>query len=650
MLKKSIGVGLLCLTGQAYANITVTITDDIVKDDNECSIREAVEYVNTYLTAPTGETDEQKTAREKIKNSGYYGCGGESATANIILKENETYLIDHTKNNNQEIQIKAALTLQTESNEFSTDTSKMGINNATIKASGTHRLFTIYDGNADISQINVKFSQVNLQGCGLTAVCADQGGIIFNREAITLEYVKLFNGYAHQGGAVFSEGVIAGSNDASASVVTMNSSILQNNQATDNGAVLYIGQPLFNIKNSVIRDNKILSNNQGMIFYSANQFNDETTGTTSFTRVAYIVNSTLFKNTGYLLNLRDGVSVNNVTAVDNSRGFYFDAPNEKAHIANSIVVNQQENCIYPSGDKIFTYNNLMGDDSCGSGQTGNLNTILSKQTDEYFKQLFASKDKKSIADDGTELSCERPSTTAAGAGLLCPFRTPKDTFLGYFKPRLLSKYSTLNDSPIVNKGRMYSDGKNQGLYSCESTDQRGLSRSEAVHCDIGAIELIISSDTISRVGADIQYGQIAEISITDSLADGELLPASECEAVLGLAKNYDLETWGVGCLRIEQSSVTPQSKGRMILDESGQLTYTPNSNWHGLDEFNLRIMTTVSRFSDSENNRDIVIPVRIVQSPVNDFKNDKVKVSGGALGGLSLLGLMVLAFRRNRKA
>lgn len=70
-------MGLLCLSGHALANINVTITEDIVRDDDECSIREAVTYVNRYLTAQDGESETEKTAREEIKNAGYNGCGGE---------------------------------------------------------------------------------------------------------------------------------------------------------------------------------------------------------------------------------------------------------------------------------------------------------------------------------------------------------------------------------------------------------------------------------------------------------------------------------------------------------------------------------------------------------------------------------------------
>ena len=42
--------------------------------------------------------------------------------------------------------------------------------------------------------------------------------------------------------------------------------------------------------------------------------------------------------------------------------------------------------------------------------------------------------------------------------LLCPYYTPKDQMLGFFKPRLLTSYNQLSDSLIVNKGRIYSDG------------------------------------------------------------------------------------------------------------------------------------------------------------------------------------------------
>lgn len=60
MLKRSIGIGMLCVAGHAYsADIIVNTTEDITKDDKECSLREAIEYVNRGMP-----------------KEGYNGCGG----------------------------------------------------------------------------------------------------------------------------------------------------------------------------------------------------------------------------------------------------------------------------------------------------------------------------------------------------------------------------------------------------------------------------------------------------------------------------------------------------------------------------------------------------------------------------------------------
>lgn len=623
MLKKGIGIGLLCLTGQAYANIAVTTTNDIVADDKECSLREAVHYVNEYLTAATGETEAQKKEREENAKKGYFGCGGESAVNTILLEEEKQYELT------DEIAIKSSLTISTKSNEFSVDETEKGLKNALIKATGQHRLFNIDDNKSEISQITVNLRQINLEGCGLTNICADRGGVIFNRESLLLEYSKISNGYANEGGAVYNEGLITGNSNSSAGVLNFSSSIFEKNKAKT-GAVIFMGQPLFSVSKSIFREN-IATNNNGALIYSEVPFDSATTSTTSFTRVSAISNSNFLKNQGYLANIRDGVYVNNVTAVDNSLGFFFHAPAGKAHISNSIVAgNKANDCSYAANDRSLSLNNLVGA-SCNAGELNNLNSYLGAQ------KLFAG---TSSEND----KCDRPPA----AGLLCPFKTPENQFLGFFKPRLLTSYKTISDSPIVNRGRLYSDGTNEGLASCENADIRGLARTGSVHCDLGAVELIISPDSVSRVGQDIKFGQIAQMSIIDSLGDGELLPASECQAILGSKTAPDGKAWQVGCLRVEQNSVTSVSKGVTTLGEHGEVTYRPNTQYHGLDDFNLRVMTTTSRFSEAERDRDIVVPVRIVQSPDSTFPNETINVSGGATGGLSLIGLLLLGLYRRK--
>lgn len=484
------------------------------------------------------------------------------------------------------------------------------------------------DQKPEVSQIVVKFNQVNLQGCGAEAICEVQGGIFFNRENLTLEYVKLFDGNATEGGAIYSEGILSGTNANSANYVSISNSLVQNNTA-ERGAVLHVANPLFVIKNSVIRDNSATASGATVI-YSAVPFGDETTTQGAFSRLSYLSNTTLLKNKGYLLNVLDGVYVNNATAVDNAKGFYFNAPQQKAHLANSIVVNKSADCTYASTDLSFSFNNLVGD-SCKAGEDGNRNTKISTLPNN-----------KLIAGESSEGKCDRPPAD----GLLCPFSTPADYFLGYFKPRLLSAYATLVDSPIVNRGSAFSDGTESGTYRCEGQDQRGFTRvNNSVHCDLGAIELVISSETIVCLGDDLNFGEVFKTSILDSLADGELLPANECPAIMGSNTDSDGNPWKIGCLRVVQSAATPVSKGTWQLDDEGMLTYTPNSNYHGSDELSLRVVTTGSRFSEAEADRDIVIPVKITQSPTNNYESKKVNVSGGAIG-YSVFALFMIAFGR----
>ncbi|MBP7217964.1 MAG: rhombotarget A, partial [Acinetobacter sp.] len=246
-----------------------------------------------------------------------------------------------------------------------------------------------------------------------------------------------------------------------------------------------------------------------------------------------------------------------------------------------------------------------------------------------------------VNDEGV---CAAPPAT----GLLCPYYTPKDQMLGFFKPRLLMSYSKLSDSLIVNKGRIYSDGTNIGLASCEATDQRGKSRSGYDElCDLGAVELIIDRSAIPIVGQDILFGETAKFNIVDSLMDGELVDPASCKAILGKELNSQGQPWQAGCLDIQQTQ-TP-SKGKLTLDQDGNVTYVPNNNWHGADMFNLRVMTTTTRLNDVSNYY-INIPTTIVQEPPNNFQNKTVNVSGGSSGLGAIFMLLGLVGLRRFKA
>lgn len=68
----------MCITGHAYsANITVNTTEDVVKADAQCSLREAITYIN-----------------QGMPEAGYNGCGGKDASSIIELVGKSEYKIN----------------------------------------------------------------------------------------------------------------------------------------------------------------------------------------------------------------------------------------------------------------------------------------------------------------------------------------------------------------------------------------------------------------------------------------------------------------------------------------------------------------------------------------------------------------------------
>jgi len=206
---------------------------------------------------------------------------------------------------------------------------------------------------------------------------------------------------------------------------------------------------------------------------------------------------------------------------------------------------------------------------------------------------------------------------------------------------LLTEYQTLNESKIVNKGRNIS--AIQRARTCTASDQRSFARTL---CDIGAIELVIDNNRKTN-GLDIRFGGIAELSLSPLLGDGDLIPAEVCPVIFP-NRQPDGGVWLQGCL----TYVKAPQKGRMTLEQNGDITYRPSSNFHGVDRFDYDVVTTTSRFSDGANDQKINIETTIVQEPVNSDVDRKVNLAGGAFGWfgvLALFGLMGLARRKAQK-
>lgn len=626
MLKRTIGLGLLCMASHAYsANIVVNTTEDEFDDktpNSTCSLREAIELIN--------RTD----ANNKIPEAGFGGCSGKDASPSIVLETGKTYFL------NSEVAIKKSLSINV-LDDAGNGTKYSGENNAVIQAKGAHRLFTIDDGNPNIANLGILIGQVDLVGCGADSTnaataCAPIGGLIFNRENLSLSFLRLKNGVAAtNGGAIYNEGIGTGNNaSVAAGLLTLTNVLFQSNQAAQ-GAAIYSVQPRYEVIGSVFRDNKATANDGAIVFVNRPGDATTTNGNTSTARTGNIRSSTFFSNTGRVANLLDGMVFNNTTIIRNTAGIYLNSATGSANLSNSIVAeNGNSDCIIAPGNKAVT-NNVVYNNGCGDGEVGNRNTNLNNLSTP--KQLLAN----SGIEGKLEGKCDQPPAV----GLLCPFATEKEIFNGFFKPRLLVVYSSILQSPIVNRGRVASGGATTNTLACESTDQRGKPRETTVLCDVGAIELIIEDK--GKIGEDIKYNQNAEIDLTDSLGDGQLWPKDECNKVFSDLPNPPNRTdWQPGCLQFVEGKEA--KKGSLILNENSLLKYTPFKNFHGSDDFSIKVVTTTSRFSDGVNDRSITLRGSVVQEPENDFQDKKVKTSGGSTGIISLLAMLGLIGVRRR--
>ncbi|WNY30950.1 rhombotarget A [Acinetobacter calcoaceticus] len=613
MLKRSIAFALLAAAGHAYsADIQVTTTVDEDVDNTVCSLREAVELINKRNSSDS-------TVVASVKD-GYRGCGSKDASSNIILQRDKEYAL------NKSITIPVALTISTAKNDSTlVEEGAPNSHNATIKMIGKDQLFRIDDDSVEKASFTVSFIDVNLKGAGSkSAVPQGNGGLIYNHEQLVIQNSRLMDGYATSGGAIYNAGNLSNTTKTAGSVMITNS-LMQNNKASQ-GGVLYSDMPLYYISRSVVRDNEVTAAD-GALFHAQTKFADESTGGYLTSRVIGLSNSTIFHNKGsFIGNVRDGMVINNITMIKNAGGLFFDAPQGKASVSNSILVGNTTNCQTSATDKTIVQSNLVTAE-CNRNASATLPNIIYPASE------------KLIAGNADEGTCDVPPAD----GLLCPYSTPSDSFLGFFKPRILDKYTSLSQSLLINKGRLYSDGTSVGLASCEKQDQRGKNRSAYDElCDLGSIELTINRDDISTHGQDIKYGEIAKFNIADVVGDGELVSPQTCEKMFG--KRTDGKAWQPGCMKVVQTSTS--SKGTLSIDTQGNLAYVPNGNWHGADVFNLLVVTTTTRFNDAADVY-LTVPVQIVQDPPSGIEDKSVSTGGGSVGGGLILGLFgLIALRR----
>ncbi|MDO8416021.1 MAG: choice-of-anchor Q domain-containing protein [Agitococcus sp.] len=578
--------------------LIASLTQEI---DGDTGLKKQISDIENKITA-------KQTELSAYRAKGINGCFSLSSEDDDTVKLRNTLITYELKD---AINITANIKITSENAETVT----------LIKAAGSHPLFIIDDGvdnNADnnpitpLTYITATFSDINFLGCNID-FCAMNGGIFYNKEYLTIKNSNISGGRASSfGGAIYN---------FSNALFSADQLQVQNSFATD-GAAVYSENTSAFITNSLFTNNTA-TNTQGIVTF-ANK-----TPILIDSNIPSIISSTFSSNTGTAISARSTVILKNLTVVLNTNGLNFN--NESPLLYNSIIANNtQKDCInfgvIPNDSGTYVAHNVY--------QTGcELNPILAAIETNNPHHVKLSLTEKIIADTDvngkdTEGKCALPPAK----GLLCPLAN-NGGLTQTHKPRLLVSYKTIAESPIVNQGAPTS------ILTCPSTDQRAMLRTI---CDLGAVELqgLISASQ----GRDITYGQKATFDLLGSngvIGDGELLPADQCEPLFGTITGGYKD----GCVRL----LHPPTKGFVEFDNiNHQVKYTATlDDFHGFDKFTYGITTTISRFSDAENNQSVAVNVKVVSEPNNSLSDKSLDTGATSILSLIMLSLLMV-WRRTR--
>lgn len=664
----------LCATSWADT-VLVNTTSDKTADDTECSIREAVNYLsqkNIKKAAIDADVAVINTSLNPLKNSlpkkqlelvqeqskdlskqdpvliatltkeiedpitGLKKQIADKAAA-ITLKETELlnyrskgingcYSLSNEDTNTIKLQqststydVNSAITVNI-SVSFVPETSELPAN---IKAVSNNALFMIDDGidndaennpKTAIKYISVSFNDISFLGCS-SDFCATNGGIFYNKESLSIKNSTISGGRASLlGGAIYN---------AINALFSADQLLLQSNQANE-GAAIYSEQSAIYISNSLITKNTATNTNAIVTIAKKDVF-------VVAGNAPSIINSTFSGNTGTAISARDTLSLKSLTIVLNTNGVNFN--NESPILYNSIIAaNTSQDCLnlvsIPSDTSTYMAHNVY-QNGCDAATSS---AAIIATNPQNTKLAIT---EKIIAD--TEIGGKNTGTQCAAPpakGLLCPLSYNGGTTQTH-KPRLLSEYKTLTESPIINKG----SSETTSYTACSASDQRGLPRE---NCDIGAVE--IQGLVTARQGRDITYGQKAifdTVGILGVVGDGELLPANQCSTLYGnITGNYK-----DGCLML----INSPTKGIVEFDNTThQVLYTATlADFHGFDKFTYGMTTTISRFSDAKNDQSVKVDVKVVSEPASGLSNKSLDTGATSIFSLLMLSLLMV-WRRTR--
>lgn len=477
------------------------------------------------------------------------------------------------------------------------------------------------------AKITVTLSGVDIQGCASAAGCADNvdgtgapivlsngleyrygqintannGGIIYSDQSLYLSTTLLHDGYAGKGGAIYI---------GPAGALNAGTTEFKNNSA-NNGAAVFIEQMALDairIKQSLFTANTA-SVGATLEVGAARTGGNVADGS--------ILGSTFSGNTGKALSLRSDMTLNGDTIVLNKGG--------------GIDFNGGTGVVY---NTILAVNSLNETDTSGVADCSNTGTVTFQRNLLLTGAGCTGVAADFISNSGNQLLMGKINPQGqctgdnSGNGLLCPLADNGGTTRSHL-PRLLSSYTAATDSPVIDKGIATGTGQ------CITPDQRGKSRNAA--CDVGAVETQPAAGAYPS-GGDIRYGQSYVESLQVHLGDDELL--RDCPASPPVPPNevaYQYARTVPGCPWV---SVLP-GRGKVVFNSDGTYTYTPTVDFHGRDNYAIRVMSVRSSLNPDTPGKSILLSAKVDDAPTHGISSDSIGGSFDAFGLLVMSGLLL---------
>lgn len=460
---------------------------------------------------------------------------------------------------------------------------------------------------------------------GLTGTTGN-GGVIFTNEELALFDVMVRDGDAVRGGAIYV--------GADGELVVEQSELRDN--GADEGAAVYAAASSVAIGASLVTANAVSvpGGAAAVVQVADATIPLEASGVS-------VLRSTFSGNTGRALSIRGG-QVNGSTIVLNTGGG-IDFNNVTASVYNSILAGNAaaKDCEQRPLTALLA-NNLVLDEVIGGCPETN-NQHVDDQADTVGQLMATLVDGKCVSR----------------YGLLCPLASHGGSTFVHM-PRLLDDYTQLVDSVIVGKGSNLIGGTEVG--ACTSLDQRGENRT-GTRCDIGAVEYLAVGQgvAVSSRGSMTFADPFFSKYLGDGLADEILLAAVNCPAAVSLNITGTPALYPPPELAPDPSRVLGDSyrddvpgcpwvtkvpgRGAVAFSTEGDYQYTPATDFHGFDRFEMRVVTTLSRLNDLPALRSRLISAQVIVEPSTTMESSKLSGSLDVLG-LVLLGLLGLGWRR----